>query len=118
VTCFVFAVFSEAQADLVSTWIASWEARGWQTRLLSTREVQEAGGDAVKAMRCRCVRLRASHARLTDLLTINFALSAKRPGKWRLVRLNRRGWKTSPLVKFPPGTTRNTIFNCGRQLWL
>lgn len=117
-TCAVFAVFSEPQAGLVNTWLASWRARGWQTRLLSSREVKEAGGDAVKAMRRRCIRQHLTRAKLSDLLTFNFDLPPKRFSRWRVVRHSRRGWKTSPLVRFPEGTTRDMVFNCGRSLCL
>ena len=110
-THFVFAVFSELESDFVSLWIRSWEARGWTARILSAREIQEAGGpwEAV------CRRRRTSGGHLVDLQTINFSLPAKKGQKLRAVRFGKRGWKTAGLVRF---SSVDEIFACERVLCL
>jgi hypothetical protein len=107
VTYFVYAVFEESKAVFVSTWISSWEARGWTARILSAREVEEAG-DIRKAARWR------GNGPVVDLATINFSLPAKRGAKMRTVSFGKRGWTTAGLVRFH---NSGDIFLCGRTLW-
>jgi hypothetical protein len=110
VTYFVFAVFSEPKAALASLWIRSWEARGWAARMLSAREVAEAGS-ARQAIQRRCRRV----APLVDLQTINFAFLVKKGQKLRAVRFGKRGWKTAGLVRF---SSVGEVYACGRPLCL
>lgn len=109
-TYFVFAAFSESKASLASLWIRSWEARGWAARILSAREVQEAGNVRKAVVR----RSRASFL-LSDLQVINFSLPAKRGPAFRAVRFGKRGWKTAGLVRF---SSVGEVYACGRPLCL
>jgi hypothetical protein len=110
VTHFVFAVFSELESDFVSLWIRSWEARGWTARILSAREIQEAGS-AWEAVWKR----RGHGGPIVDLQTINFSLPAKKGQKLRAVRFGKRGWKTAGLVRF---SSVGEVYACGRALCL
>jgi hypothetical protein len=111
VTYFVFAVFSEPKAALVSLWIRSWEARGWKARILSAREIQEAGSarQAIIRRRCRYASL------LVDLQTINFSQPPKAGLKLRATRFGKWGWKTAGLVRF---SSVGEVYACGRPLCL
>ena len=109
-THFVFAAFSESKAELVSLWIRSWEARGWKARILSIREIEEAG-DLGKAVWKRLPR----GGRIVDLRTINFSLPAKKDQNLRAIRFGKRGWKTAGLVRF---SSVGEVYACGRPLCL
>lgn len=97
----VFAPFSARSVALVKAWAESWTAYGWTPRLLSAREIREAGS------RARAVEARGGGF-LVDGLTFNYGL---RPGsrKTAIVGQGRRGWRGSKLVRFPEGSTEDQI---------
>ena len=109
-THFVFAIFSEPKAALASLWIRSWEARGWAARILSAREVQEAG-----SVRKAVVRRNRASFLISDLQVINFSLPAKRGPAFRAIWFGKRGWKTARLVRF---SSVGEVYACGRPLCL
>ena len=105
----VFAVFRESQSGIVKVWAASWRAHGWTPQLLAEWEVEDSGS-ARRAAKARGGGL------LVDVCVINFAYPDRRRPTRRLARVGRSGWLTAPLVRFPPGTTEQTIRDCGRAL--
>jgi len=106
----VFAKYSGDLVSLVRIWSRSWESRGWEPRLLSAKEIEEAG--SVK----RAIEARGG-GRLTHLLVINFSHDPDGDSRGP-VRIGRRRWKTAGLVRFPGGTTEADIIGCGRELIL
>jgi hypothetical protein len=89
--------YCEKDLPMARIWLRSWKNRGWKTRI---------GFDRLA----------------TSMRIINFSLRAPKSHKGisiptpRPKRYGARGWKTADLVKFPLGTTEETVLNCGREV--
>ncbi len=105
----VFAVFSEDTVELVRLWSDSWRSRGWHPRLISEKEIEEAG--SVR----KAVKLRGGGI-LVDVMVINFDYPVRNCPRLRAVRHGKPGWDEAPLVRFSKGTTEQAIRDCGRSL--
>jgi hypothetical protein len=88
----IIAKYAEKDIALARVWFRSWKARGWRTGV-------RLGGSGI------------------SFRVINFGLARRgAPEKNKSKKLGARGWLTSPLVKFPPGSTEDDVLNCGREL--
>jgi hypothetical protein len=105
----VFAAFSLPKAGLVRVWMQSWEARGWQPRLVSEREVRE-----YVTVR-RAIKARGG-GHLTDLRVINFSCTPRGRAHRKLSKFGRPGWELADLVGFPEDSTEQSIRDCGRPV--
>lgn len=105
----VFARYQPAAAGIVRVWKESWEKRGWTPRLLSAREIKEAGTKA------QAIRRRGG-GRLVSLGAINFSFQAPQRIAPRVVAHKSPGWQTASVVLFPRTALAGDIQECGRCL--
>ena len=94
----VIGKYCEKDLPVARIWLRSWKNRGWKTRI---------GFGNVD----------------TSLRIINFSMRPPKgaprgvyPVKFKAKRYGARGWQNAELVKFPPGSTEETILNCGREI--
>lgn len=92
----VFTDYSEDSAHMLRVWVRSWKNRGWTPRLVFS--------DSVK------------HGRSLKLTPFVINFSHRPGGKRRISDYGKRGWLLSPLVRFPAGSTEDTVLDCGRPL--
>lgn len=105
----VFASYSERSAPLIRVWAESWALRGWNPKIISAKELDEVGPLKVSA------KARGGGL-LSDVLVINFGFPVRGRRACRAIRYGGRGWLQAPLVRFPAGTSEDTVRNCGRDL--
>lgn len=87
----IVARYSEKELPLARVWLRSWRARGWRTGIRFKDGI--------------------------SFRVINFSFRRRgAPEKLPIKRYGARGWQDSPLVKFPAGSTEETVLSCGRPL--
>lgn len=102
----VYTLFSAKHAAILRLWSLSWERRGWETRLLTPRDIVKYGS-VKRAMKTR-------KGLFVDPTVINFDFRPRRKTKLpRIVKSSTRHWDVMPLVKFP---TEGEVLRCGRAI--
>lgn len=92
----VFTDYSEETAHLLRVWFRSWSRRGWTPRLIFQKSVSP--GRSVKV----------------SPFIINFSFKGGNP--LPIVQYKAPGWRRAALVRFPKGSTEDTVLECGRSL--
>ena len=102
----VFAVYDSNKLDLIRVWTRSWEARGWEPRLLTPREVKLHSID-------KLIREKGGGF-LYELSVVNFSWDCgTSPAPRCIARYGKRGWESAKLVKFE---SEQQVLDCGRAI--